>query len=142
MNFEFFVEGVPATKGSTTAFFHKSSGKLIVTATNRGKQKAWQTEVSKAADLAMKRNKASMVSGEVVGVRLDFYMPRPKSLKKSAGNWHSKRPDLDKLVRCALDGLTGIVFADDSQVAAITASKFYSGDGYAVGCAIRIYDRP
>ena len=34
-----------------------------------------------------------------------------------------QRPDLDKLIRSTLDGLTGAVFVDDSQVVAVHASK-------------------
>ena len=34
-------------------------------------------------------------------------------------------PDLDKLVRAVLDAMTGVLFADDRQVMAITAHKRY-----------------
>ena len=33
--------------------------------------------------------------------------------------------DIDKLVRATLDALTGIVYLDDSQVAVLTANKYY-----------------
>ena len=39
-----------------------------------------------------------------------------------------RAPDLDKLVRAALDALTGIVFGDDGQVCELYAHKLY-GDG-------------
>ena len=39
------------------------------------------------------------------------------------------RPDVDKLARAALDGLTGAAFADDSQVVRLTATKEYGPPG-------------
>ena len=34
-------------------------------------------------------------------------------------------PDIDKLARCALDALTGIVFRDDAQIVDLHATKRY-----------------
>ena len=36
------------------------------------------------------------------------------------------RPDIDNYLKSVLDGCTGIIFKDDSQVTYITASKVYS----------------
>ena len=35
------------------------------------------------------------------------------------------KPDLDKLIRAVLDGLTGVAYVDDAQVTLISASKSY-----------------
>ena len=35
------------------------------------------------------------------------------------------KPDLDKLIRAVLDGLTGVAYVDDSQVILIQATKTY-----------------
>ncbi|MGI9492184.1 MAG: RusA family crossover junction endodeoxyribonuclease [Geminicoccaceae bacterium] len=37
----------------------------------------------------------------------------------------TKRPDLDNFVKAAVDGLTGIVWRDDSQIVNLTARKLY-----------------
>lgn len=42
----------------------------------------------------------------------------------------TRRPDVDNFIKAALDGLNGIVWADDSQVVDIRASKFYSDKPY------------
>jgi Holliday junction resolvase RusA-like endonuclease len=57
----------------------------------------------------------------------DFYVRRPKGLPK---RWvHAiKKPDLDKLLRAIGDGLTGVVWRDDSQVISISATKHYGLD--------------
>ena len=55
-----------------------------------------------------------------------FFMPIPKSLPvKDREGWHSKKPDLDNLIKLCLDSMNGIVFKDDSQVCAIIAMKGY-----------------
>jgi crossover junction endodeoxyribonuclease RusA len=75
-----------------------------------------------------------------VSVHVAFYLPRPGShfgsgknasrLKPSAPHFPSGRPDLDKLLRSTLDGLTaGGVWADDAQVAVIGVTKGYGPPG-------------
>lgn len=58
------------------------------------------------------------------------YMPIPKawSEKKrfwAQGQYHTKKVDLDNVIKSVLDGLNGVAFDDDAQVAQITAFKFY-----------------
>lgn len=59
-----------------------------------------------------------------VSLTVLFELPRPKSLRQKDVA-HTKRPDLDKLVRAIGDALTGVVYRDDSQVVDIRASKAY-----------------
>ena len=49
---------------------------------------------------------------------------------RSGSGWHTKKPDLDNLVKSVLDGLNGILWEDDKQVAEIRARKFYGSDDY------------
>jgi Holliday junction resolvase RusA-like endonuclease len=46
-------------------------------------------------------------------------------------------PDLDKLIRAVLDGLTGVAYKDDGQVVKITAVKIY---GQKLGVQIGIME--
>lgn len=68
-------------------------------------------------------------------LRLDavFYMPIPKSANKGlrermAGErtMHTKKPDVDNLLKSVLDGCNGIAYKDDNQIAQIRATKVYS----------------
>jgi len=64
-------------------------------------------------------------------IDLAFYMPIPQSLsqkKKLAmdGTPHYCKPDVDNLIKLALDCCNGIVYKDDCQVAVICAKKIYS----------------
>lgn len=42
--------------------------------------------------------------------------------------FHTKRPDLDNLIKFVKDCLNGVVYQDDSQVFSIQAEKRYSED--------------
>ena len=62
----------------------------------------------------------------------EFQMPVPKTtIRKDQLGWlgHTKKPDVDKLLRAVLDALTGIVWVDDSQVAFATANKTFAWNG-------------
>lgn len=126
----FFVPGVPVPKGSAKAYVNKHTGRAQVMQDNREKQKPWSSAITMTA---MER----VVKGTLAPVRVDlaFSMPRPRShygtgknssaVKLSAPLWHVSKPDLDKLVRCVLDALTGVAWYDDSQVVEVSASKYY-----------------
>ena len=72
-------------------------------------------------------------------------MPRPKAHLRANGDVkeaaqtliHTKKPDIDKLVRLVLDALTGIAYVDDSQVVLLYAEKSYVHPAVA-GCSITI----
>ena len=83
-----------------------------------------------------------------LGVRLTFYMPRPKShyrangfLKTSAPMIiHNQKPDVDNLAKAVLDAMTGIqAWRDDAQVCELTVSRRWEIPGKeSPGCLIRI----
>lgn len=63
------------------------------------------------------------------------YFPIPKSTTKKqkelmlAGKvYHTKRPDVDNCIKSLLDGLNGVAFVDDKQIAEICALKLYSDE--------------
>jgi Holliday junction resolvase RusA-like endonuclease len=70
---------------------------------------------------------------DAVYLSVDFGMPIPKStLKKNKKLMvdgdinHTKKPDIDNLIKFVMDACTGIFWVDDSQVGAVFACKFYS----------------
>jgi Holliday junction resolvase RusA-like endonuclease len=82
-----------------------------------------------------------------VRVEIDFYLPRPSSVKVSKRALPIVPPDVDKLARSVLDGLNqghdtgkvgdGVIYADDSQVVELLAKKFYADDRLP-GATIRV----
>jgi len=102
-------------------------GKPFITTTAKGLP-MWRRLV---ADVAQRFAPAEPWAGPV-GVELDFGIPKPKSAPKRRRVWPDKRPDIDKLSRAVLDALTYVIFADDSQVVRLRASKDYGAPGVVV----------
>ena len=70
-----------------------------------------------------------------MSVRITFFMPRPKTVKR---HMPTVTPDVDKLCRAVLDALTDAgVWVDDSQVVDLGATKIYAS-GIHVGAHITV----
>lgn len=138
----FTVEGEAQPKGSAKGFvpfawaeaavaLARKTGKRIaprvVITNDNPNAAAWQTEIMDAALEARRRGplvQGELMAGAVV-VDLVFHLPRPQRIR-SATISHTTRPDVDKLARCVLDALTGVIYADDGQVVAIRLTKQYT----------------
>jgi crossover junction endodeoxyribonuclease RusA len=118
----FQVHGLPIAQGSLRSWI--ANGKPVITTTAKGLS-TWRRLV---ADVAQRFAPEEPWEGPV-GIELDFGLPKPKSAPKRRRVWPDKRPDLDKLCRAVLDALTYVVFADDSQVVHILATKDYGPPG-------------
>jgi Holliday junction resolvase RusA-like endonuclease len=126
----FFVAGIPVPKGSAKAFMRKGMKFPAVVQDNAERQKPWASSIGYAAQ----QEGIAMMSGPVE-IRIIFFMPYRKShfgtgknantLKPNVEKYHTSKPDLDKLIRCVKDALTGIAWRDDSQVAVVCAGKCY-----------------
>ena len=120
MSVDLRILGVPAPQGSKSAL---PNGRMIEgsSATGRAKHRAWRTAVAEAAAHAMVGRDAPL-DGPLQLVA-DFRLPRPASARKGKV-WADRKPDLDKILRSTLDGLTdGGLIADDARVVYVSASK-------------------
>jgi Holliday junction resolvase RusA-like endonuclease len=70
-------------------------------------------------------------------VSISFGMPIPASYSKKAKEaayWgdlkHTKRPDIDNLMKSILDGMNDIVYFDDAQIVHLTSYKQYAEHPY------------
>src|SRR6266508_1473186 len=121
----FQVHGLPVPQGSTRSYV--VNGKPVITSAAKGLS-SWRRLV---ADVAQRFAPMEPWQGPVA-IELHFGIPKPKSAPKKRRVWPDKRPDLDKLCRAVFDALTYVVFADDSQVVEIAASKDYGPPGVVV----------
>lgn len=133
----FTVEGIPQPRGSKKALPNRATGRAMMVDSNP-KSGPWMNAVAHQASLAM--NGLPLLAGPVEVV-VTFAFPRPKShyrtgkraneLRDDAPEMHSKKPDCDKLVRAIGDGMTGVVYRDDSQIALLQINKRYTdSSGY------------
>ena len=138
MTLAFTVWGEAQPQGSAKAFVPKGWSRPIVTSDNPD-LKSWRQLVAEAANRAIadlpEKDREFLLEG--VRLTIAFYLPRPKSLPKRA-TAHTKKPDIDKLVRGCCDALTAIVFRDDSQVCELVTAKHYAREGDAPHVDIRI----
>lgn len=141
MLISFFVEGVPAPKGSGRAMRSYSTGKVIYRPASsdagEAKLKAWDAAVRAAALGLAPEVREAMRKARAVAVGVDFALPRPKRHYASdgllrggcAGEPHVVKPDLDKLVRSTIDGLVAL-FGDDNKVCKLLPTeKRYAAAG-------------
>lgn len=144
MNVEFFVAGVPRTKGSSHSFYNPKTHKTVFQHDNEH-LKAWQSMVSFTA-----RQKGCKPTLGPVSVTILYILPRPKghfnsrgAVKSSVSQLPISKPDIDKLERAILDSLTGVVYLDDSQVVKVSQEKIYtSAIGDQPGARIRVSYEP
>lgn len=119
----FTVLGVAAAKGNMKAFpFKRGNGTLgaIVTEGTKG-SKDWQLAVRNAAQ---QQCEGKFFEG-AVRLAIVFFLPRPQSLPARVKH-HTKKPDVDKLVRAVKDALKGVLWHDDAQVIELVARKGYA----------------
>lgn len=128
---EFFIPGIPIQQGSKSAFSRIGSTSVQVTDQNAKKLKPWRAIVAAAADRGVTFDRP-------VEVELTFVMPRPQRPL-----WHvpAVKPDIDKLVRAMLDGLTdGGLIADDARVVRLIAVEEYASENNPVGVHVAVAD--
>lgn len=127
----FDVLGVPAPQGSKRAFV---VGNRAVVTEDSKRSAPWRDSVAAAGVAAMGGLPA--LDGPLQ-VTIRFRMPRPRSVKRL---YPSVKPDIDKLARAVLDGLTAAgVIVDDSRVISLTAEKVYAE---VPGASIRVTEVP
>jgi Holliday junction resolvase RusA-like endonuclease len=125
MQIMFTIYGEPVPKGRPR---FSTRGKFPVAYTPE-KTKNYESDVGMMA-------KAAMGSSEPLEGALEAFIyvtfPVPASYSKkrteaclSDSEKHTKKPDLDNVVKAVLDGMSDIVFLSDSQITSIHATKVY-----------------
>ena len=140
------VSGIPAPQGSKRAYIIPAKGPRKARANlveSSSAVKPWRAAVVRDWTAAGHPPAPGAVSVSIV-----FRLPRPKAhygTGRNAGKlraavrwlWHVKKPDLDKLVRSTLDGLTTAgAYLDDSAVVILSVCKDYVRDGEEPGADV------
>lgn len=114
--YQIFVSGIPKAQPRPRM---AGNGRVY----NPHSADAWKGEI-KAAFIACWRGAIA----DPVSLKAVFYLPMPKR-PKNAGECtaHAVKPDLDNLLKAAMDAMTSArVWEDDSQVYKIESEKRYS----------------
>ncbi|MFI7042651.1 RusA family crossover junction endodeoxyribonuclease [Microbispora rosea] len=135
------VFGTPAPQGSKKAFATRRGSKALGTLEYTGKVSVmemskkvgpWRAAVAEAIQAAVRSQiEHDRWEGVLMGpaeVRITFALPRPKSVSVNRRPWPCVTPDLDKVVRSTLDGITmGGVWKDDALAVRVVTEKLYAG---------------
>ena len=121
LTFEVLGEVVPKGRPRFTRFGHAYTPE---------KTARYEREVKKIALATLRAHSLVDPISAPVLVSLTAYMKIPQSWsnkkrRAAIGTVHSKKPDLDNLVKSVVDGINGGLLADDSQVCTINAKKLY-----------------
>jgi Holliday junction resolvase RusA-like endonuclease len=121
----FTVYGTPTPKGRPK---FSTRGKFPVAYTPE-KTKAYEFEVGMMALAAMGGSKPLEGALEAF-IYVTFAVPESYSKKRleaclNGSEKHTKKPDLDNVAKCVIDGMDKIVFDNDSQITSIHATKVY-----------------
>ncbi|MGI9136400.1 MAG: RusA family crossover junction endodeoxyribonuclease [Candidatus Nanopelagicales bacterium] len=135
MSFELRVFGTPAPQGSKR---HVGGGRMVEASK---KVQPWREAI---VTECQRTGLADTRVDFPVSIAITFYLQRPAGhrgthgIKPSAPIYPHRTPDLDKLVRSTLDGLTqAALWVDDARVVILTAYKTYA-DHTGPGALIRI----
>jgi len=140
----FFVPGTPKPSGSKRAFALRKAGvltgRVAVVDASKG-SKDWKGDVKRFAD---EEYKGPLLDGPLKAT-FTFYLARPKGHFRKSGlsilapAYPTARPDLLKLARAVEDALSGLVYADDSQIVTeVLRKRYVSGPVQAPGVLVEI----
>lgn len=107
-----FIPGTPAPQGSMRGYIVKDRVNMV---SDNPKTVPWRHAI--AAEVRAEIGNVVLYPKPLpVSLSLEFIMPRRKAEPVRVTRPHTRKPDLDKLIRATLDALTGLVYDDDSQV--------------------------
>jgi Holliday junction resolvase RusA-like endonuclease len=143
------VKGTPAPQGSKR---HVGGGRMVEQSANLA---PWRALVTQAAGVRIALTEWHPAPSAPLALGVTFTVARPAShwrtgkhshlLRPAAPEWPVSRPDLDKLIRAVMDGLTDAgAMTDDARVISISALKAYPGGTLdaldSPGCVLRLWE--
>ncbi|WNM74153.1 RusA-like resolvase [Mycobacterium Phage Nergal] len=133
-----FVPGKPAPQGSKDFKGFSKNGTAILKESSDAVG-PWRERIALQAMQAMLDAGLPVIAKKFpITTSLTFVMPRPASAPKTKTPPAVNRPDADKLERAVNDGLTDVVWQDDSQVTHTERRKVIAEIGQQPGVHIRI----
>jgi hypothetical protein len=115
-----FIPGVAEHKGSTRAFTPRGWTRPIITSTNP-RHADWEAIIAahvrqELVALGYEPNTIPFPRPTAVRLGVEFIRPRNASAPKGHTPHLTTKPDLDKLCRTLGDGLSNVLYSDDSQI--------------------------
>ena len=122
----FIVPGIPVPKGRPRLTTINGSARAYTPK----KTKDYESIVAMSATDAMQ---GAEPMDKPLMAHINIYLPIPASWSKKKRELalsydviHTKKPDVDNVLKAILDGMNGIVFVDDARVVGMYVFKHYS----------------
>lgn len=113
------IPGQAAPQGSKKSYVVNGRAVMVESSS---KLKPWRAVVTLTTKVAAQEQKWTYTEGPV-SVDLIFEIQKPNSSRRA---YPTVKPDIDKLLRAVLDGITDAgIWKDDSQVVSVLARKVY-----------------
>lgn len=113
------IPGKPVAKGTGRAIINKKTQHLaIMNPVNTNEYINW-------VRICSLKVKPEIPFDEPLMAKIDVFLQKPKKPKYSLP---ATRPDIDNFCKSIFDGMTGIIFRDDSLVVNLCITKIYSSD--------------
>lgn len=140
LSIRFTIPGPPVPKGRARAGRTRDGRPIHFTP---AKTRSYEALVALAAQQAI-AGAEPFAKGSALLLKVDATLPVPASWSRKKRQaaldgalLPGSRPDIDNLVKAASDGCNGILWADDSQIAWLWASKRYGAvPGLTVECSV------
>ena len=118
------IPGQPQSKDRPRAKMIKKNGQYAPIWYSTKKNREYEARVKSCAAEAGFKD-----CDDPLEVVIDLFFKRPKSLHRKTDPdghiWHTRKPDIDNVVKALLDGL----FRSDAKVCSLVARKFYTAKG-------------
>ena len=125
---EFTIYGDPVAQPRASKFFNKKTGKMHGYVKGDHKIHGWRNKITLAAQQIIKNGNFRFVNKpDCVMLDVKFWFLRPRSLPAKI-KYHTKKPDLDNLIKAVKDSLEGVLYENDSQVFHEEILKGYTTD--------------
>lgn len=102
----------------------------------------WKVLVAESYKRAYEQEKNPINLNKPIALTLLFMFPRPKNMQWKTRLWlrlwHTKKPDLDNLIKAVKDSLNGIAWCDDAQVFSLLVQKYICSATDKIGCSVVI----
>lgn len=118
------VKGEPVTQGSMKGFY--IGGHVVMVHQKEKALLSYREAIARAFRDTVARPPPYFPDHTPVVVCIIAYLKKPKSAPKNREYPSVKGKDVDKITRAVLDGMTGTVYKDDSQVVFTLAGKCYA----------------
>ena len=125
IKYSFGISGTPVAKARPRAFNNKA-----------GHIRMYTPKKSKDFEYAIRQRAEQIFEKPLSGpirIEITFFLPRPKYLiwktKPMPAIPNITRPDLSNYVKSCEDGLNGVAYNDDGQIAELKAKKYYQKGG-------------